>query len=179
MEKIVFGTESEIIKTRDFISSVLLEILPFWRGETQERGTISREGEKKINKINTLVFIGPTNTGKSLLANLIGKPYLKGYVQRSAEGNSFHFEGLLNKSVAMLEEPRITALTMNDYKVLLGGEDFEVNKKHQAPEILKRIPVLITTNAPIGSYLQAVDAQALDNRAITIHIDKQLNVNKI
>lgn len=134
--------------------------------------------EKRVNKINTLVFIGPTNTGKSLLANLIGKPYLKGYVQRSAEGNSFHFEGLLNKSVAMLEEPRITALTMNDYKVLLGGEDFEVNKKHQAPEILKRIPVLITTNAPIGSYLQPVDAKALDNRAITIHIDEQLNVGR-
>ncbi|VDO06316.1 unnamed protein product [Rodentolepis nana] len=42
------------------------------------------------------------------------------------------FDNLLNRTVALMEEPRITMTTKNDFKNLLGGDEFEIDVKYGA-----------------------------------------------
>ncbi|KER18282.1 hypothetical protein T265_16164, partial [Opisthorchis viverrini] len=68
---------------------------------------------------------------------------------------------LLNKTLALMEEPRITQLTVNDFKELLGGNPFDIHVKHQKDERLERLPVLITTNNPLTYYVMDADGKAI------------------
>ncbi|OON15541.1 hypothetical protein X801_08654, partial [Opisthorchis viverrini] len=71
---------------------------------------------------------------------------------------------LLNKTLALMEEPRITQLTVNDFKELLGGNPFDIHVKHQKDERLERLPVLITTNNPLTYYVMDADGKAILER---------------
>ncbi len=124
------------------------------------------------DKINTIVFFGPTNTGKSLLANLIINNMLVGIVQRTGDQSAFHLSNLVNKTCAIMEEPRITAVTVNDMKLLFGGEStLEVGIKHQDSERLDRIPIVVTTNTDLGRWIPTADAVPLKSRTITFNFN--------
>lgn len=124
---------------------------------------------KAIDRLNAFVIEGPTTTGKSLLLNLVCANYLYGTVQRSGDHSQFFLQNLLNKSVALMEEPRITPITVNDFKELLGGQPFDIHVKHQEDVRLKRIPVLISTNTNICTYISATDANAIKARCYINH----------
>ncbi|KAM3171139.1 hypothetical protein ACTXT7_017222 [Hymenolepis weldensis] len=113
--------------------------------------------DKRTKKVNTLCFKGQTNTGKKLLANLITSHLTLGTVCRRGDQTAFHFDNLLNRSVALMEEPRITMTTKNDYKCLLGGDRFEIDVKYGARRFLPRIPVIGTTNEDLGALLTSID----------------------
>lgn len=49
-----------------------------------------------------------------------------------------------------MEEPRITMTTKDDFKLLLGGTDMEIDVKYGAKEWLERIPIIVTTNEGLG-----------------------------
>ncbi|VDP30542.1 unnamed protein product [Echinostoma caproni] len=119
---------------------------------------------KKEQRINAFVIQGPTTTGKSLMLNLLTENYIYGTVQRSGDHSQFYLMNLLNKAVALMEEPRITPLTVNDFKELLGGRQFDIHVKHQPDARLRRLPVLISTNTDICQYLQSEDAKAIKAR---------------
>lgn len=63
-----------------------------------------------------------------------------------------------------MEEPRITALTVNDFKELLGGSPFDIHVKHQDDVRLNRLPVLISTNTDLSYYCSDADGQAIKKR---------------
>lgn len=129
---------------------------------------------KAIDRKNALVIEGPTTTGKSLILNLICANYLYGTVQRSGDHSQFFLQNLLNKSVALMEEPRITPITVNDFKELLGGQPFDIHVKHQEDVRLKRLPVLISTNTNINTYINAVDAAAIKARCFTYYFKVEI-----
>ncbi|VUZ56640.1 unnamed protein product [Hymenolepis diminuta] len=120
--------------------------------------------DKKDNKVNALVLYGPTNTGKSLLCKIATEFLLTGTISRRSENTAFAFENLLDRSVAILEEPKINAGNANDMKQLMGGEAFEVAVKYKPMQYLQRLPVIITTNEYLGCRLPDVDAAALESR---------------
>ncbi|VDP40914.1 unnamed protein product [Echinostoma caproni] len=124
---------------------------------------------KKENRVNAFVIQGPTTTGKSLMLNLLTENYIYGTVQRSGDHSQFYLMNLLNKAVALMEEPRITPLTVNDFKELLGGRQFDIHVKHQPDARLRRLPVLISTNTDICQYLQSEDAKAIKARCFYYH----------
>ncbi|KER18445.1 hypothetical protein T265_16052, partial [Opisthorchis viverrini] len=92
---------------------------------------------KLCTRKNAFVIEGPTTTGKTLFVKLVAENY---------------------------EEPRITQLTVNDFKELLGGNPFDIHVKHQKDERLDRLPVLITTNNPLTYYVMDADGKAILER---------------
>nr|CDS30832.1 non capsid protein NS 1 [Hymenolepis microstoma] len=92
------------------------------------------------------------------------KHQVLGIVCQRGEQKAFHFENLLNRTVALIEEPLITIETKNDYKCLLGGERLEVDIKCGARRFLQRVPVIVTTNEDLGSQLTSMDKAALYSR---------------
>lgn len=126
--------------------------------------SVSTIMNKKVKRVNTLCLEGPTTTGKSLLLKLICGEYNYGTVQRSGDHSQFFLQNLLKKTVALMEEPRITPITVQDFKLLLGGEPLDIHVKHQDDCRLPRIPVLISTNHELGFYTSSLDKDALYNR---------------
>lgn len=63
-----------------------------------------------------------------------------------------------------MEKPRIIAQAMEDVKQLFGGERFEVPVKHSQPEMLGRLPIIVTTSELLGIRIAEVDAVALESR---------------
>ncbi|KAA3680354.1 uncharacterized protein DEA37_0004126 [Paragonimus westermani] len=61
---------------------------------------------KRESRRNTFVLEGPTTTGKSLFLKLIAENYIYGTVQRNGDHSQFFLMNLLNKSLALMEEPR-------------------------------------------------------------------------
>ncbi|KAA3680352.1 uncharacterized protein DEA37_0004125, partial [Paragonimus westermani] len=103
-------------------------------------GDLTKVMNKKETRKNAFVIEGPTTTGKSLMLKMICDNYIYGTVQRSGDHSQFFLMNLLNKAIALMEEPRITTLTVNDFKELLGGTPFDIHVKHQKDERLPRIP---------------------------------------
>ncbi|CAH8664212.1 unnamed protein product [Dicrocoelium dendriticum] len=122
---------------------------------------------KKLLRINTLCFEGPTATGKSLILNLICQNYNYGTIQRSGDHSQFFLQNLVHKSVALMEEPRITPITVQGFEKLLAGSSFDIHVKHSQDITLRRLPVLISTNHKLSKYIPSVDAQATYNRCHT------------
>ncbi len=107
------------------------------------------------------------------MANLIVENTLFGLVQRIGDQSAFHLQNLLNKYCAIMEEPRITPATVNDMKLLMGGEDtLEVSVKHGDSEKLERTPVIVTTNTDLGKWVPMADADPLKSRTKTFVLDK-------
>ncbi|KER18711.1 hypothetical protein T265_15874, partial [Opisthorchis viverrini] len=119
---------------------------------------------KAYKRKNAFVIEGPTTTGKTLFVKLIAENYIYGTVQRSGDHSQFFLMNLLNKSLGLMEEPRITQLTVNDFKELLGGNPFDIHVKHQKDERLQRLPVLITTNNNLVYYVLDPDGKAILER---------------
>lgn len=132
---------------------------------------------KTIDRKNTLLIEGPTTTGKSLILKLICANYNYGTVQRSGDHSQFFLQNLMGKSVALMEEPRITAITVNDFKELLGGSEFDIHVKHQDDVRLDRIPVLISSNHDLGDYIDRVDREAIYMRCFAFKFTKQIGLH--
>ncbi|KAM7534788.1 hypothetical protein Aperf_G00000116252 [Anoplocephala perfoliata] len=123
--------------------------------------TIEKIMDMKSNKVNCLVFEGPTNCGKSLFCNLITEFLICGHFIRLPKSSKFAFKNLVDRYVAILEEPKITAAFCEDMKLLLGGD--------------QRMPTIINTTQPIGSRVSQGDADALASRCYTIYLQHKIN----
>lgn len=131
---------------------------------------------KKYTRRNTLCIEGPTTTGKTLLLNLIASNYNYGTVQRSGDHSQFFLQNLIKKTLALMEEPRITPITVNDFKELLGGQVLDIHVKHQDDVRLQRIPVLISTNHNLGMYINSIDRDAIYKRTFTFEFNSEIGV---
>nr|CDS34279.1 non capsid protein NS 1 [Hymenolepis microstoma]CUU98103.1 non capsid protein NS 1 [Hymenolepis microstoma] len=128
---------------------------------------------KKTTKVNSLCFKGQTNTGKKLLANFITPHLTLGTVCRRGDRTAFHFDNLLNRTVTLMEEPKITTTTKSAYKCLLGGDRFEIDVNYGARRFLQRIPVVDTTNEDVGALLTSIDRAALYSRVKQYTLNEQ------
>ncbi|VUZ55378.1 unnamed protein product [Hymenolepis diminuta] len=73
--------------------------------------------DMKTYKVNYLCSYGQTNTGKSLLAQFITSHLRFGAICRRTDQTAFHFDNLLNRTVALMGEPRITMTIKNYCKI--------------------------------------------------------------
>ncbi|KAK8372859.1 hypothetical protein O3P69_018685 [Scylla paramamosain] len=127
-------------------------------------------GDKKLQKINTFVLKGPTGTGKTLtLATLLNK-LNTGTITRCADTNQFHLQNLLSRNFALFEEPRIGVATVDEYKLLLEGSQFEINVKNSDMEQLHRIPSSSQqTGTSTSGYHQQMAKHSIKMQDIRTH----------
>lgn len=120
-------------------------------------------------KINTLKIQGIPNSGKTMLAQLIGKPFITCYANNHGSENEFFLSNFLNKSVILCEELYVTQATCEDFKQILGGCPIDIDKKFQSKQIWMRTPIIITSNyQKFGrGHLPSRDEQALQLRCFT------------
>lgn len=118
------------------------------------------------SKKNCLRLTGIANSGKSLIAQLIVKPFISAYVNNHNSENEFYLSSFLNKSVCLCEELMCTPATAEDFKSILGGANIDISKKYSAKQMLTRTPIIVTSNhRTFGrGHLPPVDEHALSIR---------------
>lgn len=116
---------------------------------------------KSKHRINAFCIKGSTTTGKNLVLNLVTQNNNYETVQRNRNYSQFFLQNLFKKTVALMEEPRITSVTVNHFKDLLGGLPLDIHLKHQGYVRLEKIPVLILTNYNLGTYINSTDRCAM------------------
>ncbi len=137
---------------------------------------------QKHIKINCLMIEGPTNAFKTTMLRLLldGMNYTP--MTRNAEGNTFYLQSCLTQDMIVWEEPTITPNTVNDWKLLLGGEPIKVSIKNQPDEIMERKPFFITSNNNPQKWISEENWQALQERIIhykfTAQIQSRNNISR-
>jgi hypothetical protein len=126
-------------------------------------------------KVNTLRFIGPPDTGKTMLSRAISQVFLAGYITKSSlAGNSdFCFSPIVNKSIAIFEEPIFQIPIAQDVKSIFAGDQISVNVKFKDAMTIKTTPCLVTSNsAEFGrGFLSGLDELALRARCKSYSIN--------
>ncbi|VUZ41233.1 unnamed protein product [Hymenolepis diminuta] len=92
--------------------------------------------DKKTKKINTLYFCEITNTGKTMLANLMTSHLMIGTVCRRADRTTFHFNNQLNRTVALMEKLRITMNTSAFWELIISRWTSNMEYKDSCREYL-------------------------------------------
>lgn len=124
--------------------------------------------DKRKPKINTLLFIGPPNAGKTMIAESIARCcvfYCN--IQHFSKYKSFVFGDALNKRCIMINEPRITDEHVQTIKNIFEGCSTTIDKKFKDEMQLPRTPVIVTSNQELGTYLmneKDVNSEALNVR---------------
>ncbi len=125
--------------------------------------------DKKLHKKNALLLKGVSNSGKSLMLRLLFETYPVALLGRSGETSSFHLQPLLDHPIAIFEESRITPGTIDDMKLVFGGETLDINVKGSAHETLSRRPCFLSCNHSLTTMCTGEDIVALQNRMIVFH----------
>ncbi|PNF30105.1 hypothetical protein B7P43_CG03137 [Cryptotermes secundus] len=128
-----------------------------------------------ITKINTLVIHGQTNTGKSLLLNLVLSDTKPTTIARERDKSNFHLDQLPNSTAVLFEEPIIDQTTIGTWKLLLEGSPIPTDMKHSDKEIINRLPVFISTNQPIWNWVSAEDVSPLKQRLFQFDLTTQIS----
>lgn len=120
--------------------------------------------DKRYVKINSLVLQGPTNAGKSLIAETLLGPIKPEEIPRERDNSGFHLDQLPEASAALFEEPLITPITVGTWKLLLEGKTIKTDIKHKDKEGIRRIPIYITTATKITATIDAYEANQVNQR---------------
>jgi hypothetical protein len=119
---------------------------------------------RNITKINTIVIEGPTNTGKSMLMNLLTQDSKPTRIARERDKSNFHLDQLPNSTSVIFEEPIIDQTTIGTWKLLLEGAPIPTDMKHADKELIERLPIYITTNQPLWNWVGTDDIAPIKQR---------------
>ena len=130
--------------------------------------------DKQLTKINSFVLQGETNSGKSLLMNLLTKPMRPTVLMRQGDASQFYLQNLVNATACLFEEPMITALTVNTMKLIMGGEPCVTDVKNQQSHMIERLPCFFTTNTPLAVDCDSIHRNALMSRSLEFRLNARI-----
>lgn len=109
--------------------------------------------DKKQQKLNTLVFQGVPNTGKTKLAESIIEAFeFRSTASNFTRKNAFPLGDCYQSRMIIANELRIDEENGELALLFLEGSEMEVNVKNKKQMRMKRTPVIITTNINIWGY---------------------------
>jgi hypothetical protein len=127
-----------------------------------------------LQKINTFILKGPTNTGKSMLLQTLLQPIQPVTISREKDRSSFHLDQLPSSSSVIVEEPIIENTTVGTWKLLMEGSTIQTDIKHQDKEDIHRLPIYMTTNSDIHIWCNAVEKEPLMQRYFLHNLSLQI-----
>ena len=136
---------------------------------------IQKIANKEYRKKNGLILQGPPNCFKPQLLRLLFSPLHIAPMTRSNSSNNFWLQSVINQPLCLYEEPLITPQDVNDWKLILEGAVVKTPVKNQPDELVERTPFFITTNEPLGKWINRVDNEAIKERVITHVFRIQIN----
>lgn len=129
-------------------------------------------------KVNALVFQGSTNTGKSLFAQLILQSHQPEIITREKDRSSFHYDDLPFGTSVIFEEPIIDNTTVGTWKLLLEGSTIKCDQKHSNKEPIHRLPIILTSNSDIWTWVDTTEKEPLQQRIILYKLNKTITSMK-
>jgi predicted small metal-binding protein len=117
-------------------------------------------------KINSLILQGPTNTGKTLMLSLLLETTKPTRISREKDRSNFHLDQLPSATSVIFEEPIIDQTTVGNWKLLLEGSPLPTDIKHSDKELINRIPIFITSNHDIWTWISPDDIPTIKQRII-------------
>nr|WAQ80633.1 MAG: nonstructural protein [Parvoviridae sp.] len=121
----------------------------------------------KHQKINTLLLLGGSNSGKSMMLKRTLEPLVPFNAQIGGVGNSsaFMWMNCPGARAVFIEECMLAPEHIETAKLIFGGEPACVDVKLRPPAKVGRVPVFVTSNnEPWRMAQSAVDKEALQNR---------------
>jgi len=96
-------------------------------------------------------------------------------IPRERDNSSFHLDQLPGASAALFEEPIITPITVGTWKLLLEGKTVKTDIKHRDKEGIARIPVWITTAAPLTNHVDENETIQIRQRVKTFILKRSIH----
>ena len=119
--------------------------------------------DMRYTKINTLVLQGPTNAGKSLIADALVGICQPEEITGERDNSGFHFDQLPEASAVIFEEPCITPVNVGTWKLLFEGKQIKTDIKHKDKGV-RRLPIWITTATKVTANIDSYEACQVNQR---------------
>lgn len=156
-------------------SKFVIEELLRWNGIDKDSFVVNLHSviNKTAGKKNSILFIGPSNCGKTLLATSIAQSCIYYDTVQKLDRNSstFVWMNATTSSLILIEEPRIDPGQMEKCLNIFAGQAVQTDVKYQAPQSLLQTPCLITSNKSLETEMaskdMAITRSALNNRMTT------------
>jgi hypothetical protein len=121
-------------------------------------------------KLNTFVLQGGKNTGKSMHLSLLLHDTQPTRIARKKDKSNFHLDQLPNSSAVIFEEPIIDQTTIGTWQLLMEGSPVPTDMKHTDKETIERLPILISTNHGIWTWVSPNDIPPLKQRILSTYL---------
>nr|WLW36773.1 NS1 [Parvovirinae sp.] len=133
---------------------------------------------KTFGKQNTVCLFGPASTGKTVFAKAIAEA-VKLYGCVNHLNRSFIFNDCRQRLLVWWEEAVMHSEYVEAAKCILGGTDFRIDVKHRDSCLMRKTPVIISTNHDIytvtgGNAASKVHELPLKERIVQLNFMKQL-----
>lgn len=121
----------------------------FWKWLTRQNG-----------KVNTLILIGPSNTGKSVFVRGLCQLLNAGSIINTS--SPFFAEGICGSVIGLWEEPLLTSENAEMFKLISEGAACQLPQKFKKPYNHPGCPILITTNHPICRFCSSEETTIMN-----------------
>jgi hypothetical protein len=169
------------VKKEDCKIYRLLKEVQGWKDEGIKIFVRSMVGvaNRCFGKKNTVILKGKSSAGKTMLVDSFTNAYFKNLCASpdSNPRSQFTFGPLLGARICRIEEPNIGADNWEDYKKLLGGQEFETGVKYKSNCEVDKMPCFITTNRDILQNIPHCRGE-LVTRAIEFGLYQQIPLHR-
>lgn len=114
--------------------------------------------DKIIPKCNTILVVGPPNSGKNFFFDCVTQFYVcVGVMSNPSKYNQFPFNQCYNKRVLIWNEPSCPPEFYETLKKVTAGDPESINVKHKNACYLSKTPLFITSNHNFLQYAEFKD----------------------
>ena len=125
---------------------------------------------RNFPKKNAIMLHGPPNAGKTLLGNSIANSALYSTTISQMSGkSSFEFADMSGQRCVLINEPKITDVTIEMFKNILEGQPVTIDVKYKAAQTLVRVPIILCSNQNLAYY---TSSRSVNERAIEARVTK-------
>lgn len=130
--------------------------------------------DKTTTKVNSILFKGPSNSGKTLICNSLKHSFLSYAELAPGITNNFWLQPAKGKRVMFQDEAQWPEEQQDRLKLITGGQECPFSQKGLPDELLKRTPYIAAFNTwPWARILNQAHIQAFKNRCLIYCVQRE------